>query len=114
MIEWATYHDAIREWQHTMSVYFDGMSSPDEMVGYMTWRPPPTPPVRGWPGSFSATSATPGALTPCTGGGTPIDGATPQDNPRPVFVKQHPSLVDGFAGRDPRPYTTPLSVTNRR
>jgi hypothetical protein len=87
--ELATYHDAMREWQHAMAVHFDGMPSPDEMATYMTWRPSPTPPVRGRQGSFFAASTTPGALTPRMGDSTPLDGETPRDNPRPMFVEQH-------------------------
>jgi hypothetical protein len=34
-----------------------------------------------------AASATPGALTPRTGGSTPLDGATPRDSPRPAFFQ---------------------------
>jgi hypothetical protein len=72
-----------------MAVYFDGMPSPSEMATYMTWCPPSIPPVRGQPGSFDSASAIPGALTPRTSGGTPLDLATPRDSPHLVFVDRH-------------------------
>jgi hypothetical protein len=72
-----------------MSVHFDSMPSPNEMVTYMTWRPPLIPSVRRWPGTFDATGATPGALTLRTGGSMRLDGATPWENPRFVFVPRH-------------------------